>query len=370
VFHRHLPPRRSSAPSRTALALCGCVLLAGCGGADAAPGEEGGEATPVVVRALAQVDRPDYVGLSGDVEGWSTANIGFLVPGQVRLVALREGQLVEQGQLMAELDPTEYQLNLDMATAQRERAEQEYARAGEVFKQRGIPENDLQKAETAVKLGRAGEAMARKKLADTRIPSPLTGVVARRGVEPGEIVGPGIPVFTVVQINPVQVRVGVPETDIDRFAVGQRATVSIPSLGGAIVDGRVRVVGIAADPASRTYMVKIELPNPNHRIRPGMIAEVRVENDLQVQARTIPAEAVVRDADGITRVFVYEPAERRVHARRIEVGAAYGTEIEVRSGLTGDELVVVGGQNRLREGALVQARVDSVPALVGETDDR
>ena len=123
--------------------------------------------------------------------------------------------------------------------------------------------------------------------------------------------------------------------------------------------------------ASRTYTVKIELPNPKRRIRPGMIAEVRVENDAKVQARTLPAEAVVRDADGVTRVFVYDSGERRVHARRIEVGTAYGSEVEVRSGLDGDELVVVGGQNRLREGASVEARVDSTAtSVMDENEDR
>lgn len=369
VSHLRVPLPRFAVPFRLTVALFGGVLATGCGGADAAPGEA--TATPVVVRPLAKVDRPDYVGLSGEIEGWSTANIGFLVPGQVRTVALREGQAVQQGQMIAELDPTEYQLNVDIASAQRERAEQEFSRAEQVFKEHGIPENDLQKAETAVKMARAGEAMARKKLADTRVLSPLNGIVARRQVEPGEMAGPGMPPFTVVQIDPVQVRVGVPETDIDRFAVGQRAVVAIPSLGGATSQGRVRVVGIAADPASRTYTVKIELPNPNRRIRPGMIAEVRVENDATIEARTIPAEAVVRDADGITRVFVYDPGERRVHARRIEVGTAYGTEVEVRSGLTGDELVVVGGQNRLREGTSVEARVDSAAASVmDENEDR
>jgi membrane fusion protein, multidrug efflux system len=358
---------RLVAPRRVAFALSG-LLVSGCGGSDAAL--ESGPAIPVVVRPLAWVERPDYVGLSGDVEGWSTANIGFLVPGQVQSVALREGQAVQQGGLLAALDPTDYELNLEMAAAQRERAEQELARASTVFEQRGIPENDFEKAETAVRMARAQEAMAQKKLADSRILSPLTGVVARRGVEPGELVGPGIPVFTVVQINPVQVRVGVPEMDIEGFAVGQRATVTIPSLSGAVFEGRVRVVGIAADPAARTYSVKIEVANPNHRIRPGMIAEVRVENDATITAQTIPAEAVVRDPDGVTRVFVYDATEQRVHARRIEVGAAYGTEVEIRSGLAGDELVVIGGQHRVREGSRVVARVDSTAAMAGETVPR
>jgi membrane fusion protein (multidrug efflux system) len=126
-------------------------------------------------------------------------------------------------------------------------------------------------------------------------------------------------------------------------------------------------VGIAADPQARTYTVKVQVANPDHRLRPGMIAEVGVELGERVSALTVPGEAIVRDADGITRVFVYFADERRVHARRVEIGSAYGTEIEIRDGLTGDERVVVGGQHRLREGSLVEV-VTSGAGEPGATD--
>jgi membrane fusion protein (multidrug efflux system) len=222
-----------------------------------------------------------------------------------------------------------------------------------VFAEDGIPENDFQKAQTAVRMARAQEAMAAKKLADARITSPMNGVVARRNIQPGEQAGPGFPVFTIVSIDLVQVRIGVPEAEIGAIAVGQRADITIPALDAAF-EGRVRLVGIAADPTSRTYTVKVQVPNADGRLRPGMIAEVRVETDARVEALTVPGEAIVRGADGITRVFVYFPEEERVHARRVEVGSAYGTQIEIREGLAGDEQVVVGGQHRLREGSLVQ----------------
>jgi membrane fusion protein (multidrug efflux system) len=354
-------PQPGSRTRRGHLATLALALaLAACGEGEAAPDPAAG-AIPVVARPVGRVERPDYVGLSGDVEAIRMANVGFLVPGVVRAVGPREGQAVAAGELLAELDPTDYELNVEMAAAQRERAEQELARARIIFDQKGIPENDFQKAETGARLARAQEAMARKKLADSRLASPLSGLVARRGIEPGEQAGPGFPVFTIVQMDPVQVKVGVPEADIARFAVGQRAVITIPSLGGATFEGRVRVVGVAADPASRTYTVKAEVPNPGHRLKPGMIAEVRIENDDMIAALTLPGEAVVRDADGVTRVFVYAPEEGRVYERRVEIGAPYGTEIEIRSGLGPDDLVVVGGQHRVREGARVTARVDPAP---------
>ena len=347
-----LPTLRARAPIGVRMALLLALTTFGCGGPDSM---EGAGASPVPVRLheVARVDRPAWIGLSGDVEPLRTVNVGFMVPGLVTAVGPEEGDRVRQGDLLAELDPTDYELNLELAAAQRQRAEDEFGRAQVVFAEDGIPENDFQKAQTAVRMARAQEAMAAKKLADARITSPMNGVVARRNIQPGEQAGPGFPVFTIVSIDLVQVRIGVPEAEIGPIAVGQRADITIPALDAAF-EGRVRLVGIAADPTSRTYTVKVQVPNADGRLRPGMIAEVRVETDARVEALTVPGEAIVRGADGITRVFVYFPEEERVHARRVEVGSAYGTQIEIREGLAGDEQVVVGGQHRLREGSLVQ----------------
>jgi multidrug efflux pump subunit AcrA (membrane-fusion protein) len=106
---------------------------------------------------------------------------------------------------------------------------------------------------------------------------------------------------------------------------------------------------------SRTYSVRVALPNPGGQLRPGMIAEVRIREDAQVSALTLPGEAVVRDVHGLTMVYVYFPAERRVYSRQVTIGSVYGTEVEITSGLNGDERVVVGGQHRVREGSLVRA---------------
>lgn len=335
----------------------GALLSFACG-----PGEtlEGAadEAVPVLVREVALLERPEYVALSGDVEARRTANVGFLVAGVASSVGLSEGDPVNAGQVLAELDPTDYRLNLEMATAQREQAEDEHARAQMVFDQQGISESDFRKAQTALRMARAQEGLAQKKLDDTRLTAPIRGVVAYRGIQVGEQAGPGQPAFTIVQVDPAQVRVGVPEVDIGRVSVGQRTVVTIPALDGATFEGRVRLVGIAADPASRTYTVKVQVPNPDRVLRPGMIAEVRIDTDDMIHAVTVPGEAIVRDPDGVTHVFVYFPEEERVHRRRVEVGTAYGIEVEIEEGLEAGEMVVIGGQNRIREGSAVVADVE------------
>ena len=343
------------------LAPLGAALLATMLPVDARGGNAQEPATdaaiPVLVRSPAHVQRSNFVALSGDVEGSRTANIGFIVPGVVSRVEVREGDQVSQGQVLATLDKTEYDINVELASAQRERAEDEYKRAKTMFESKGIPENDYNKAGTAVRMARAQEAMARKKLADTRLTAPMSGLLARRSIEPGEQAGPGMPVFSIAQIDPVQIRVGVPETEVSRIRIGDRATVIVPALRSANFSGRVRLVGVAADAASRTYTAKIDVPNGNRLLKPGMIAEVRISGSESVDALTIPAEAVVRDASGVLRVYVYDPKSLRAYGKRVTVGAAYGQEVEVKQGLGPNDMVVIGGQHRVREGSKVSARI-------------
>ncbi|HXK07199.1 MAG TPA: hypothetical protein VMS37_32695, partial [Verrucomicrobiae bacterium] len=117
---------------------------------------------------------------------------------------------------------------------------------------------------------------------------------------------------------------------------------------------RVAIIGVAAEPASRTYTVKILVPNPGPVLLAGMVAEARIFGPAKIHALTIPAEAVVPDPQGAPNVFVYSPDRKRVYGRRVEVGSPVGKEVEIRSGLTGTEQVVVSGQQKVREGSLVE----------------
>jgi len=131
----------------------------------------------------------------------------------------------------------------------------------------------------------------------------------------------------------------------------------------------VTMIGVSADPASRTYPVKLALPNPGRALLPGMIAEARISGARMTRALTVPGDAIVHDAEGATRVFVYSPAERRVYGRRVTVGAPIDREVEVRDGLTLDDLVVIAGQQRVRDGARVTPldRLDTATATATAT---
>jgi len=362
-------------------------------------------AVSVQVRTPAVVERAESVSASGSVEGSETADVAFQVGGKVARVLVEEGQHVSKGQLLAEIEPTDYRNAFNEATAQKaaavavsqkadaglrkqelEQARIEYNRWTDEYKRmkflverKSLPPNDFQKIEaaynaskeryemalegtrkedrdTATAEAHAAEAKASqegKRLADTRLVAPISGNVSMRKVDPGQTVAGGTPVFTIVDLNPVKVRVGVPEAEIAKVRQGAPAEVTAPSLGGRSFKGKVAIIGVASEPATRTYTVKILVPNPGPVLLAGMVAEARIFGPNKVRSLTIPAEAVVPDAQGAPMVYVYFPDRKRVFARRVEFGMPIGSEVEIRSGVRGDEQVVVVGQQKVREGSLV-----------------
>ena len=383
----------------------GCVcLLAACQRTVHATSKDA-IAVPIQIRTPAVVERPESVTASGSVEGSETADVAFQVSGKVSRVLVEEGQHVSKGQLIAEIEPTDYRNAFEAARAQREAAEavaqkaaagprkqeleqarielvrweDEYKRMKFLVERKSLPSNDFQKIEAAYNAAReryqmavegtrvedrasaeaqavAAKAQASeelKRLGDTRLLAPIAGNISMRRIDPGQTVSAGAPVLSIVNLNPAKVRVGVPEAEIAKVKPGARADVSLPSLSGRHFEGQVGIIGVSAEAASRTYAVKIIVPNPGPVLLAGMVAEARIFGAAKTRLLTIPAEAIVRDPQGATEAFVYYPDRNRVYARRIEVGLPIGNEVEIRSGLNGDEQIVIAGQQKLREGSRV-----------------
>ena len=363
-------------------------------------------AVPVKVGQAHRIQAPATVPVSGSVVSPDDpSNVAFLVSGKVIQVGPREGDYVRRGQVLAEIDPTDYSLGVRAAAAQTtaaravlqkvespvrpelleqarvafERSQSEYQRMKQVYEAKSLPPNDFEKFKAAYEASRqqyeqaraggqkedraqaqaaldqaaAAEEIARKHLADATLTAPLDGFIANRSIEVGDMASAGRPVFQIVQLDPVEISVGVPETDIHLVRTGQTAAVQIPALPGDTFQGVVRVINVAADPGTRTYMVRIAVPNPKHALRLGMIAEAQIRGDRQLDLMTLPGDAIVHDPQGASMVFVYFPDQGRVYSRRVELGTVYGTEVEIKSGLAGSESVVLAGQGKLQDGSAV-----------------
>lgn len=365
-------------------------------------------AIPVGVGSVHRIHTAQTVPVSGSVVPWKDpSNVAFVVSGKVVEASPREGDPVQSGQVLARIDPADYMLAVEAAEAQVavaqalldkadaparpevleqariafERARDEYRRMKQLYDSKSLAPNDFRKFEAAHEAAGqqyqeaqagaqkedraqaravhdqavAGLGLARKHLEDATLRSPLSGFVSSRSVQVGEMAGPGRPVFQIVELDPVEIAVGVPETDIHLVRLGQAAAVQVPALPGESFEGIVKLINVAADPTTRTYMVRIRVANPKHTLRVGMIAEAQIRSDRKLDAMTLPGESVVHDPQGATIVFVYFPQQKRVYAKRVETGTVYGREIQIKSGLEGDESIVVAGQDRLRDGVAVTA---------------
>jgi len=195
---------------------------------------------------------------------------------------------------------------------------------------------------------------AKKHLADCQLRAPISGFVGMKKVDVGDTVSAGNPVFSVLDLDPVKVRVGIPEAEIGKVHEGAKALVIIPSLDNQRFEGKVEAVGFSADSVSRTFTTKIAVPNPKHVLRAGMISESRVYDTAMIDVLTVPTVAVVRDLRGLPSVYVYDGTRQRVFARRVELGDLVGDEVEIKSGLRPDEQIAVAGQQNVHEGSLVR----------------
>lgn len=332
--------------------------------------DEESTTSPIPVRIGKPQLREDResVSVSGTVTSPDApSNVSFLVSGRVVSVGPREGDYVKKGQILASIDPTDYRLDLARAKAQTDqtrvgykRAEDEHRRMKMLYDSKSLAPNDYQKfkatydsAAQQYEQAVASEKLSRKRLADATLCAPVNGFISKRSVEPGQMASPGQSVFEIVQLDTVEVNVGVPETDIHLVRVGQKAAVTLPALPRESFEGTVRVINVSADSGTRTFMTRITIPNPKHTLRINMVAEARIRGDRTVKMLMLPSEAIVRDPQGARMVYAYFPAQKRVYARRVETGGLYGREIEIKRGLTEEDSVVLAGQERLRDGALV-----------------
>ena len=331
------------------------IATTSCARANASATNDAESSVPVVAHSITPSSRAWSTTASGIVQANTTVDVAFQVPGKVVTVGTDEGQSVRAGQEIATLDATEYKLAVEQASAQADRAAHDRDRNQPLLASGGIASADMDHLESGARQSAAAADIAKKRMADTRLESPISGIIAHRAIEVGTTVAPGQATFTIVDLDPVRVRVGVPEADVGHVTVGAAATVRIPALDTSFI-GRVSLIGVAADPATRSYMVEISVRNPTRRLRAGMVAEATIETKETRSALMVPAAAVLHDGgvNGTTIVYVVDRDAARAHSHRVTTGAARGDSLEITAGIAAGDQVIVAGQQRLRDGVTVR----------------
>ena len=247
----------TKAPSRWLVGLSLALVCSGCHSNN--PDGNQPERVLVVTQQVQKTPIAREVPLSGNILGRKTLKLGFLVSGRIDFVACEEGRSIRAGEVLASLDPESYKIGVDMANAGLRQARDEYDRLKQMHDQKSLSESDFQKISNTLAQVEAQQRLASKNLTDTKLIAPISGVLLKRGVEPGEIIGQGMPLFVLSDIATVKVSASVPESDIRFIRIGQTAHVFVSALDSNFV-GKVIEIGAAADPVSRTLNFEWKTP--------------------------------------------------------------------------------------------------------------
>lgn len=317
------------------------------------PVEAGAAPIPVQVTTVKSSDQPLVLSLSGNAEAAHTTALGFQVAGRVNAVNVEEGSPVKKGQLLASLDPADYALGVDIAQANVDKVSDEYRRLTIMHNRGSLTDADYQKIVSGLAEVKARYALAAKNLHDTKLYAPASGVIARKSLEPGQVVGQGMPVLFMVNMQPARISLGVPEGELAQVKQGQDVSVYLSALD-ATFTGKVAQIGVMADATTRAYAVKVDIPNPHNLIKPGMVAQASLRTQKVVPMQLLPATALLHDADQSNAyVFVVDPQKHQAFKRTVTVDNLQDNSLRISSGLRNGELVVTGGQQKLNDASPV-----------------
>ncbi len=364
--------------------------------------------TPVNVELVEKSRGEGGLRYSGNIEPLTRVDLAFKVGGYVREIRRQEGEPVKRGEVLARLRESDYQVKLEQARSQlgqadaaaaqarsqlREaqaaqvKAQADFRRADRLFAVQSLTRPDYdaakaqldaaearlasaqsvpQQAEARLEGARAALREAEIALEDTALKSPLDGVVLKRLVEVGSLVGPGSGAYVVADISSVKVIFGAPDVLLPELRVGGRLAITTESIARAEFPGRISRIAPAADTRSRVFEIEVTVPNPQGRLKPGMIASLQVPGRALPQPLPIvPLTAIVRSKDrpaGYAVMLVEDQGGRlTARSRNVSLGETFGNRIAITEGLRGGERVIVSGASMIRDGETVAVLPGGAP---------
>lgn len=334
------------------------VTLAGCGEQAAPPARIEQPVLTQVVGASASAGNLSY---SGEVRARYETALGFRIGGKLVARLVDAGAAVKAGQVLARLDPADAALQASQAEAQWRLAEDEAKRFRDLRSSNFISQSALDAKETALKAAQAQAGLARNQAAYTRLLADHDGVITAVLAEPGQVVSAGQPVFRLAREGEREVAISVPESKIGMLKIGAPAEVTLwaGDARAAPLQGRLRELAPAADPASRTYPARIALTDAKTPWALGMTARVRFIGSAGDASLLLPLSAIFQQGDQPAVWIV--AADRSVQLRPVQVTAYRDDGALIGSGLTAGERIVSAGVHKLTAGEKIRPIEASSP---------
>jgi multidrug efflux system membrane fusion protein len=339
----------------------------------AAPGRQ---AIPVTVAPVQKADFPVYLTGLGTVQGFNTVVVRTRVDGQIDKIAFTEGQLVNRGDVLAQIDPRPFQATLDQAKAKKAQDEanlananldlQRYTKLGEFATRQQTDTQRSTVAQLTAQLAADDAAIfnAQTQLDYTTVKAPISGIAGLRQVDVGNIVNASTQtgIVTIAQIEPIAVIFTSPEEQLPYINEGQSAqplkVIAITTDGKKpLAEGTLSVINNQVDVNSGTIRLKAVFDNKNHALWPGQSVSTRLLVKTLKDATVAPDDAIQHGADGLYAYVVN--ADNKAEVRKVKVSQSIDGRSVVDEGLSPGEQVITAGQYKVQPGTLVSTAVAS-----------
>ena len=294
----------------------------------------------------------DAIIATGQIEALQSIELRPDVEGRLVRILVREGSPVAQGTALFKIDDAELKAQVAQIEAERDLARQSLTRTRELLEQKASSQAELERAEATMRSNEAQLERLKTRLARTVVRAPFAGVMGQRYVSLGDYVTTDTRLAALQTVSPQRAAFQVPERYAEQLKRGQNVTFRVAALPGREFSGVVDFVDPIVQLPGRTIMVKARVPNPRRELQAGMFIEARLATAVRPDAVVIPEDAVL-PLQGSN--FVWVVADGKAARRQVELGVRTPGFVAVKSGGERAEQVVVGGQERLAEGAPVQA---------------
>ena len=306
------------------------------------------EATPVTMGDISSSYQTTAI-----LEAKEEAFVVARASGIVEHIFVEEGDYVEKGQVLAQLDKKRYEFNLSKARADLTGIEKELSKIKKVYSSKLVSDDTFDKLTAQYEAAKAVLALAELDLKETTITAPISGYIAERNAKVGNLTESfqRERMFHIVQQKALQGIVYLPESEMASISAKQNASLKIAALGNATVSGYVERISPVVDATTGTFKVTLTVPNTTGRLKAGMFSEVSIDYDTHANATLLPRKALLT-IDDQTSVFVVEEGV----AKKLDVTTGFenGEFIEITNGLTGSETVVTVGHHNLKDASPVE----------------
>ncbi len=330
--------------------LCLAALLTACADKKAA---DAGRPPAVTVTTTAAALKPwsDSIEALGTAQANESVMVTAKVTETVVRVNFEDGELVEAGQVLVDLSGRAELAGLEEAAAAFREAEQQYRRQQQLTEQKLVPASQLDTSRATAEAAKARLDATRARLSDRVITAPFAGVLGFRRVSPGTLVTPGTTIASLDDISVIKLEFSVPESFLAALEPGQKIAAQSSAYPGREFNGLLRTIDSRVDPVTRSVGMRAEILNVDRALRPGMLLTVRIFQPER-QAVVVPEIAIVQIARD---AYVFRvKADNSVERVAVKMGLRRAGEVEVISGLTAGERIVVDGTGKLRPGASIR----------------